>query len=189
MASKRKGKVSKIGKSKYSYYIQLDGDGFYFNTKFDPKCGVGDVVGITFDRKGDQRGQIKDVKLLEDNGGPKGYQESSGGSGGGGRGGSYAADPDRQASIVYQSSRKDALVAADLILSNDAIKMPKAVDGRRTVIEELIDELTLKFFAAASDPKAATKPASKVEDDAEGGDDWDDDDDPDDDWDDGDDWE
>lgn len=193
--ARRKGKVSKIGKSKYSFFIQLDGDGHYFNTKYNPKCGVGDVVGLTYEPKGEQRSQIKDVKLLEDNGGPKGYQESSGGGFGGGSskgGGSYASDPDRQASIIYQSSRKDALVMAELILSNDGIKLPKAEDARRTVIEELVSEFTLSFFTDASNPSKATAGAKAVSDDAEGGDDdsWDE---PEsggsDDWDDGDDWE
>lgn len=168
--ARRKGTVSKIGKSKYSFFIQLDGDGHYFNTKYNPKCGVGDVVGLTYEPKGEQRSQIKDVKLLEDNGGPKGYQESSGGGGGGRSGGSYASDPDRQASIIYQSSRKDALVMAELILSNDGIKLPKGEDARRTVIEELVAELTLSFFNDASNPKAATAGAKKVEDDASGDD-------------------
>ena len=193
--ARRKGKISKIGKSKYSFFVQLDGDGHYFNTKYNPKAGVGDIVGITYEPKGDQRSQVKDIKLLEDNGGPKGYQESSGGGGGGRSGNGYQADPDRQMSIVYQSSRKDALQLAEIIVSNEAIKLPKAPDGRRTVIEELVSELTLRMFAEAMDPKKATASASKVEEDAKGGDeddeDWDDSDEggSDDDWDSGDDWE
>lgn len=169
--AKRKGTVSKIGKSQYSFYIQLDSDGFYFNTKYDPKCGIGDTVGITFDKKNDQRGQITDVKLLNDSGSPKGFQGNPGGGGGGG----YKAEPGRQDSIVYQSSRKDALVLAGLIVSNEAIKLPKAADARRTVIEELVTETTARFFADASDPKAAIKGAQDVEDDAGGDDAWGDD--------------
>jgi hypothetical protein len=173
--SKRKGTVTKIGKSQYSFYIQLDGDSHYFNTKFDPKCGVGDVVGITFDKKGEQRSQIKDVKILEDKGGPKGMQ-GGGGSGGGKGGGGYTAEPGRQDSIVYQSSRKDALVLVDILVSNGAIKLPKTnVDGRRTVIEALVDETTVAYFAAASNPKAAMKAEEEVKADAD--DDWDDSDD------------
>jgi len=165
--AKRKGTVSRIGKSQYSHYIQLDGDGFYFNTKYNPKCGVGDVVGIEFDKKGDTRGQIKNVTILEDKGGPKGLQESSGG--GGRSGGGYKAEPGRQDSIVYQSSRKDALVAVGLLVSAEAIKLPAKPDAKRVIIEELIDELTAKYFAAASDPKKALKGAQDVDDDADGG--------------------
>lgn len=182
--SKRKGTVSKIGKSQYSFYILLDGEQFYFNTKFEPKCGVGDTVGIEYEPKGDKRGQIKNVKILEDSGSPKGLQESSGG-GGGGRsgGGSYTADPDRQASIIFQSSRKDALVLADLLVSNEAIKLPKDADKRRTVIEALVDETTYAYFKAASDPKAALKDEAGVDDDADESNNESDDDDWDDEWD------
>lgn len=169
---KRKGKVSKIGKSQYSYYIMLDGDNFYFNTKYEPKCGVGDTVGIEFDKKGDNRGQIKKVVTLEDAGGPKGVQNSGGGgrsSGGRSYGGN---DDDRQASIIYQSSRKDALVLAELILSNGGIKLPKGEDAARTVIEELVDEITVRFVKDATDPAKACKSAKEAEEDSS--DDWDD---------------
>lgn len=173
--SKRKGTVTKIGKSQYSYYIQLDGDSHYFNTKYNPKCGVGDVVGITFDPKGEQRSQIKDVKILEDKGGPKGMQDGGGSGGGSGGGGGYKAEPGRQDSIVYQSSRKDALVLTDILVSNDAIKLPKDADKRRTIIEALVDETTVAYFAAASNPKAAMKAEEEVKADAD--DDWEDSDD------------
>ena len=47
--SKIKGTVARCGKGKYSYFIVLDEkDGFYFNTKYEPMCGVGDVVGIEY---------------------------------------------------------------------------------------------------------------------------------------------
>ncbi len=192
--SKRKGKVSKIGKSKYSYFIQLDGDGHYFNTKYDPKCGVGDVVGVEFEPKGEQRSQIKRIKVLDDAGGPKGYQESSGGGysggGGGGGGGSYSGG-DRQESIIFQSSRKDALVMVGLLLDQDTVKVPNGDKGR-IVIEELVDEVTARFVKAASNPAEAVKAAAGVEADAESeSDDWDDSgpsEPASDDWDDDDDW-
>ena len=172
MSSKRKGTVSKIGKSKFSYFVQLDSDGFYFNTKYDPKCGVGDVVGITFEPKGDTRGQITAIKILEDKGGPKGMQaEGDSGGGGGKSGGTYTASPDRQDSIIYQSSRKDALVLAGILVSNDGIKLPKDTDKRRTIIEALVDETTLVYFRAAEKPREALKAEAKTSDDADG-DDW-----------------
>lgn len=187
MASRRKGTVSKIGKSRYSYYIKLDGDDFYFNTKYNPKCGEGDVVGIEFDKKNEQRGQIKSVKILEDKGGPKGYQQPQ--NSGGGNSYNGGGNDDRQASIIYQSSRKDAIQAAGLIVSNEAIKLPKDADKRRTIIEALIDELTARYVKDASDPKNALKGEQEVAGDAAGGDDWEDDAEKEsgDDWDDG--WE
>ncbi len=186
--AKRKGTVSKIGKSKYSYFIQLDGDGHYFNTKYDPKCGVGDVVGVEFEPKGEQRSQIKKVVTLDDKGGPKGYQDSGGGYGGGGGGGSYKND-NRQESIIFQSSRKDALVLVGLLLDHETVKVPKGDPGR-VVIEELVDEVTARFIKDASNPSEAFKNAKAAEKDAD--DDWDDSDDSSPsnsgDWDDDDDW-
>lgn len=177
--SKRKGTVTKIGKSQYSYYILLDSDKFYFNTKYNPKCGEGDVVGIEFEQKAENRGQIKNVKILEDKGGPKGHQESSGGSGGGysdnkGGGNNYN-DAGRQASIIYQSSRKDAIEVTKLLVQSESIKLPKAPDKRQIIIDELVAEYAAKFYADAADPAKALKGAQATEDDADGksDDDWD----------------
>ena len=169
--AKRRGIVTRIGKSQYSHYIQLDDDGFYFNTKYNPKCGKGDEVGIEFEKKNDQRGQIKNVKILTDNGGPKGFQDSGGGTSGGGgkRGGGGGFDAGRQDSIVYQSSRKDALVLADILISNKLVKVP-AGDKGRIVVESLVDELVCRFFADASDPRKAIKSEEEVKEDE--GDDW-----------------
>lgn len=165
---KRKGTVSKVGKSKFSFFVMLDGEAFYFNTKFEPKCGVGDVVGIEFDKKADNRGQIQKIVMLEDSGSPKGVQEASGfGASKPSGGGNYTPNTDRQDSIVYQSSRKDALVLAEILVANEAIKLPKDADKRRTVIEALVNETTFTYFKAASDPQAALKGEAVVAEDAE----------------------
>ena len=172
MSSKRKGTVSKIGKSKYSFFVQLDGDGFYFNTKFDPKAGVGDVVGITYDQKAENRGQVKDIKLLEDNGGPKGYQDDGGSSysggssnsGGGGGGGNA-----RTESIVYQACLKGVPAIVQLLVDNGGVKLPpeSKPDARRIVLEELTDELLAKYTNRALNPTDVLKAAKGVDDDAE----------------------
>ncbi len=171
--AKRKGTVSRVGKGQYSYFIQLDGDGFYFNTKYEPKCGEGDVVGIEFTKKDDKRGQIKNVTILEQN--SSGYKASAsnsgGGSGGGGGGG------DRQDSIVYQSSRKDAIVFVTLLLTNEAFAIKGKPEDMRVQLEELLDEITGRFFKDASDPRksnALTGDGADDEDDAKesSNDDW-----------------
>ena len=148
--SKTKGIVTRIGDGKFSKYIMIDTkDGFYFNTKYNPKCGVGDTVGIEFESKGDTRGNVKKVVILNDAGGPKGVQESSGGGSGGAGGQAGGA---RQDSIVFQSSRKDALVFVGLLVSTESIKLPKAAD-REEFLGNLVDSVTAHYFAAASDPK------------------------------------
>ena len=156
--AKVKGTVTGVGKGKYSHFVLIDTkDGYYFNTKFEPKCGEGDVVGIEYDDKG-ERGNITKLKVLEKN--SSGYQPSN--SGGGSQGGS------RQDSIVWQSSRKDALVLIGMLLDAAAIKLPSKSDAKRVVIEELVDEATATYFNAATDPRncKAFTSNTEVEEDA-----------------------
>jgi len=152
--SKVKGTVTKCDKGKFSYFVMLDTkEGFYFNTKYEPKCGEGDVVGIEYEQKANNRGNVKRIEVLEKN--SDGYKPSSNSDAGGGGGSSAQTGGGRQDSIVWQSSRKDALVLAGLLVTEKGIKLPpeSKPDARRTVIEELIDEVTCKFFADASDPR------------------------------------
>lgn len=183
--ARKKGTVSRVGKGQYSFYIQLDDNDFYFNTKFQPPCGVGDVVGITFTKKDDKRGNISNVKVFEKN--SVGYEASASGGSRSGGGGSDA----RQDSIVYQSSRKDALVYVSLLLGAEAFPLKGKPDAKRTQIEELIDETIAQFFKDATEPKkalAALAGETETDDDDfseqsdEKKDEWDDEDEKDDTW-------
>lgn len=178
--SKCKGTVTAQGKSQYSFYVQLDTkDGFYFNTKFEPKSGIGDVVGIEYEAKGDKRGNVQKITILEDNGGPKGVQKKASGSG-------YKAEPGRQDSIVFQSSRKDALMLVGILLNVEAFALKGKPDARRVQLEELLDEVTARFFKDASAPlKSAVLTANaEIEEDAGESDEWDNSKDDGDEWDD-----
>lgn len=180
--ARKKGTVTKAAKSRFGYFLQLDGDQFYYNTKFEPKCGEGDVVGLEFTPKGDNRGQITKVKIFENNSG--GYAKSnseSSSSGGGGRsyGGGSSNSGNRDDSIVWQHSQEMALSAASLLLAQDAYAVKGKPDEKRTQIEGLIDVLTYKFFADAKDPLKcdAYRTAKELEADEDGGsepadDDW-----------------
>ena len=149
MSDRVKGTVTKVGKGKFSYFIVLDDNGFYWNTKFEPKCGEGDVVGIEGTRKNEQRGQISKVKVLESN--SSGYPGDAPAAP---KSGGYAspAGGNRQDSIMWQSSRKDALVLAEILLSNEAFAAKGKPDAKRLQIEALVDEVTVRFFKDASDP-------------------------------------
>jgi hypothetical protein len=184
--SKVKGTVTKAGKGQYSYYLQLDGNDFYYNTKFEPKAGEGDVVGIEFEKKGPSRGQINKCKVLEDNSG--GYQASNSEKTGGGKSfgtrnsstGKAASGNSRNESIVLQHSQEMACRAAEIILAQEAYAVKGKPDAKFLQVEALIDQLTVKFYKDAIDPlnSALLKEAEEIEDDAEGGgdDSWDDDD-------------
>ena len=166
--SKCKGKVTALGKSKFSYFVMLDTkDGFYFNTKFEPKCGKDDVVGIDYTSKGENRGNVSKITLLEDSGSPKGVQAKEEFSGGGSSGGG-----NRQDSIVFQSSRKDALVMIGVLLGAEAFATKGGPDAKRVQIESLLDEITARYFKDASDPLKSDVITSNavVDDDAGEGD-------------------
>lgn len=146
-----KGTVTGCGKGKFSFFITLDSkDGFYFNTKYEPKCGIGDVVGIEYEPKGDKRGNVQKVQILEDSGSPKGVQERTSGAGAGS--GGYSANPDRQDSIIFQSSRKDALVFLTMLIAADAVKFKGKADALRLQMTETLDEITAAFFKDAKTP-------------------------------------
>jgi hypothetical protein len=182
--AKKKGTVSKAGKSKFSYFVQLDGDGFYYNTKFKPKCGEGDVVGIEYERQNDQRGQIKNLKVLEDNSG--GYDSSNSERSGGGKpsGRSTGGGGDRQDSIIWQSCQKASAVLVQAEVAAGACASKGNPDSKAAEIKGRFDELTVSLFEDASDPKNSQtyKDVKGIEkdagDDSGGSDDeWDDGDD------------
>jgi hypothetical protein len=172
---RKKGTVSRAGKSKFSYFLQLDGEDFYYNTKFKPKCGEGDVVGIEFDQKADNRGQVKNVKVFEDNSG--GYDASnsespqSGGGGGGSFGGSKpqsGGGGDRQDSIIWQHSQEMACRVADVLFAAGTLASKGNTESKREEILSTVDELTVRYFDDASNPKgcAAYKTVRGIQEDA-----------------------
>ena len=179
--SKVKGTVSGAGKGKFSFFITLEEtEGFYYNTKYEPKCGKGDVVGIEFEQKGAKRGNIKKVVVLEKNssgydggGDSGGWDDAPAKPSGGGSGGNV-----RQDSIIWQHSQEMAVRLASTLVTTESIKLPKNPDARRLIIESLVDELTLRYFKDAENPRVskAFTEADGIEADAsgdEGGDDWD----------------
>ena len=164
--SKIKGTISGCGKGKFSYFITLEEkEGYYFNTKFEPKCGKGDVVGIEYESKADNRGNVQRIEVLEKN--SSGYEDTSkkADSGYASNSGSSksAGGGDRQDSIVWQSSRKDALVAAGLILQVEAYALKGKTDEKRVQLDGLIDEITARYFADASDPRKSVAYTTNAE--------------------------
>ena len=193
--AKKKGTVSKAAKGKFGYFLMLDGEDFYFNTKFEPKCGEGDIVGIEFDPKGDTRGQVKKITVLTDNSG--GYSKSNsesnssaGDSWGGGNSGGKAASGggERQDSIVWQHSQEMAISLANLLVAQEAFALKGKPDAKRVQLEGLVDELTARLFTDALNPRSsnAFKTNADIEEDAgeqaDGEDEWGNGDNDDDEW-------
>lgn len=171
--SRIKGTVTGEGKSQYSYFVQLDGNPFYYNTKYEPKSGIGDVVGIEFEPKGDTRGNIKKLQVLEKN--SDGYKGGAGG--GSGRAASSpsaaTAGGDRQDSIVWQHSQEMAIRLAWFITDSGAYSVKGKTDEKRIQIEGLVDELTARLFNDAMDPRKSAAFTTAAEITADSGDEWD----------------
>src|SRR5690606_50439 len=150
-----RGVVFRAGQSKFGYYVKLDGNDQFFNTKYPPKCEEGDEVGIEYTQKGKSANITKLVVLSK--AGPK----NQGGNG-------SPTPADRNDSIVWQSSRKDAIEMAGLLLAHGAVKMPKGEDARAVIIAGLVDKLTYHFFNDAVDPRnsATFKNEAGVQEDA-----------------------
>jgi hypothetical protein len=190
--ARKKGTVTKAGKSKFSYYLQLDGDSHYYNTKFKPKCGEGDVVGIEYNQQNDQRSQVKSIKVLESNSG--GYDSSNSernyGGGAAKSGGGTGMSNDRQDSIIWQSCQKVAAELTRAAVDAEAIASKGTPDSKAAEIKGYFDENVVSLFRDASDPKNsltyknimgiekdAGEEPSKDDWDEGGGDAWDEDDD------------
>jgi hypothetical protein len=168
--SKKKGTVTGVGKGTYSYFIQIDTmDGFYFNTKYEPKCGKGDVVGIEYNKKDDKRGNVQKVTIIEKN--SDGYKPTNTGGGGGGAGGGYKAEPGRQESIVYQSSRKDALAYLALLLENKGFTLKGAAGKIEEQLEQKLTQIIGEFYQDAMTPSKSPALVGVAEDEKEDKDD------------------
>ncbi|KKL10320.1 hypothetical protein LCGC14_2556990, partial [marine sediment metagenome] len=83
-------------------------------------------------------------------------------------------DPARQDSIIFQSSRKDALVFVDLLIRNEAFALKGKAGAKAVQISELITEVTAKFFADAANPRDSDV-LKGAEDNAKEEDEWEDD--------------
>lgn len=127
------------------------GDGTWVSMGFDaPTFSEGDYVRLdtTMDKGREvyAKGSAKVGKAPER---AKGVTSQSGGTAQG-SGGSGYNDPARQAAIIYQSSRKDALEAVALLLQHDGLKLSSA--GNKTAhaknyaeITAAIDKLTVQY--------------------------------------------
>lgn len=188
MAKVIKGVVTWAGDEKkygnYSFKLK-DNDGWFRSPK---RCAdviqPGYTVKVKVDK--DDRGDFtvtSKPKLVE-----KGKPPAKGG--GGGRRGGYKPDPEKEKRIVIQHSQEMAIRATECLLANNAVKLAKTkVETNYTVIMDLIDELTAKFFADGFKPENITErnsgdeePDEEDEEDFDEDSDGDDDDDPD--WDD-----
>jgi hypothetical protein len=90
----------------------------------------------------------------------------SGGGGSGYRGGSKP-DPAREASIHYQSSRKDALTLLGIMHDTGTLALGGKKDAKLPLLMDKLDELTAAFFEDVSTQGAVKRFSSQADESAD----------------------
>lgn len=163
------------GKMLYSFKL-ADDDALYVCGTSKPQVTKGDFV--TFEAKSNPKGQmVVDLNTIE----AKKAEVVTAGKGNWG----YAKGPNedkRQRTIEWQAARNSAIAAAQVVLSNGALKLPAKESAKYECVMALIGELTKQFFdetaTLGEKPKEATLPSVEKAEPAEAeegepGDEWD----------------
>lgn len=139
------GKVSKIFPARFGGSFGLDGQyNLYFNTKQALPAFVVPGASVSFEAEMGRNGKsvyVSDATLKSV--APPAPATPAGNTGGGG---SFA---DRDNSIKYQSSRKDALAMVGLLVSTGALFDPSKPPARTKlagIIEDAVDRFTALYF-------------------------------------------
>ncbi|MCK5016222.1 MAG: hypothetical protein KAS32_04040 [Candidatus Peribacteraceae bacterium] len=134
---------TKAGKALRSPLYSFNIEDVWYNCGFsNPAVSKGDRVSFEFSE--DAYGKVCDVESL--------VTTASGASGA--TSPAMPVRPDsRQNSIVYQSSRKDAINVATIVVSNGLLKLPAAKADQVDALLGFIESLTDDFAVAALTPE------------------------------------
>lgn len=135
--------TAKSGKPLRSPLYSMKIDGQWYGCGFD-NPGVSEGETISFDFTEGQYG-----KELTSGSISKVAAGTAPAATAGGKASSVTPDQ-RQASIVYQSSRKDAIALLDFATARELVKLPKA--GGYDALLAMVDDLTLEFARKAVAP-------------------------------------
>lgn len=134
-----KGVVARIVKNRYGFGVILaNHDGFYFNTKYQPKFNEGDEVGLEFAQKSSTSAQILKAQVFNAGVGAPAPQRSA-------RPGqsAYVGGDSRQDSIIWQSCQKVAAALVGEVLNIEDIEK----------VLPTFDALTARLFEDANNPR------------------------------------
>jgi hypothetical protein len=130
------GTVNKINYNGKAYSAQVDNE--WYGAGFDqPKFSEGDTIEFNVE----QRGKFKNLQ----------YPKVLGSAVSGSSGGSTASAPEprvdtRNISIVYQSSRKDAIEFVAMLLANQAVPLPTKKSDQADAIKALVEDYASQFY-------------------------------------------
>lgn len=136
------GKGGKPGNVWYS--LKLEGDDTYYRCK---SSNPGDVTGkvVSFEHDGDQV-TSKPIVVQQTTVAPQDGAAKAAGTGAVGA----VLGSAREASIHYQSARKDALQLVDILTRVGAVKLPAKEANKLEAVEALVDSYTSQYFSDIS---------------------------------------
>jgi len=168
-----KGTVKALGSKPYGsktmYSFKVDED-WYGCGSDDPKVSKGDLIEFDFTENGRWKNvDVKSISVLRH--GTEVIKTSSRKMAIGGARDDYwnrkeERDIITQSVIQLQSSRNSAIALADLILKNNAVKLPEAQAKRMDVVVALVSDLTSKFEEEATAKRSGTTSEETVTDDS-----------------------
>lgn len=139
MSTVATGTIEFVGMKSGNTNIKMDNGEWYSFFKTEVVANKGDNVEFAYVQKGKWfNGDASTFKVLEQSqSSPK--TTSNGGS----KGVDWDAKDRR---IVYLASRKDALNLTELLIANDALKLPAKIADKMGVIVETVKQLTDDLF-------------------------------------------
>jgi len=152
---------------KILWSFRLENDPVYY--RMDENRGAGIVEPgnfIEFEAELNHDGKSASVKGPPTRVEPaKAPAAASGANYSGGRGGNNA---EREASIHYQSARKDALLFVQIALANTAVVLPVKTSAKLAAVEALVDAYTALYLEDISTGGAVTRATERAYADAQG---------------------
>jgi hypothetical protein len=173
---RHEGVVFKVYEKEFSgkmtYSIKLDGQPLYHRAKFNRYAGIaepGNRIAFDADDNPDKKSTTitSPVVLVAATPVAASGAPSAGGGGWG---------AERNNSIVYQSSRKDAIAFLQIVLGAGSLKLPAALNAKLGALEAALDRYTALFFddvntlgavLREAEGEKEEKPAKAVEADEE----------------------
>lgn len=141
------GIVETVIQNKGGFYAVKLPDAWYgTGMKVDPGLKQGDMIKFEYTTNGAFRNMVKNTLTKLPNDAPKAGNAQPKAA--------WVPDADRQKSIIFQSSRKDAIEVAKLALSQNAVALPGKKADQMDALLALIDEITVRYVDTATNSDA-----------------------------------
>lgn len=134
------GKVNRVANNGKAFNAEIGGS--WYGCGFSqPDFKEGDVLEFDFEQRGKYMNLGKYKVLGTEKGAPAAPAKSQGSQG----------FDDRNTSIAYQSSRKDALYLVEILLANQAVPLPAKKADQADAILALVNDYAAQFYIRLED--------------------------------------